>query len=300
MNIEYFQEGLDCLMYCGQKLSPEQKVLLENSLIVLQNENRFTGIYFWGRINGIKNDYYIAFGYIKDCLKDRKYFYSLDGFQWLMLPFISGPKIFQAAILCPDPFYGDPSLLITVKLDPTFDVDANQVISASLPELVKIKEEDRLAAIVFIITEECGICPRGALYKLTDGRIVPNQMFRGLNDLQCEDFSYYQIFRLPRNDLTLNLSKRSDYNYPIDFLDSVDCVVPMSRAFSLNLQRNERLVSLSLPADLEKSFACHRLFVCPSANLCSNLILPLTRGYLKRKSSDSGKKLKEQQKAIQN
>lgn len=67
-------------------------------------------------------------------------------------------------------------------------------------------------------------------------------MFRGLNDLQCEDFSYYQIFRLPRNDLTLNLSKRSDYNYPIDFLDSVDCVVPMSKAFALNLQRNERLV----------------------------------------------------------
>lgn len=99
-----------------------------------------------------------------------------------------------------------------------------------------------MAAIVFIITEECGICPRGSLYKLTDAYVVPNQMFRGLNNLQCEDLSYYQIYRLPRNDVKINLSKRSDYSYPIDFLDSVDDIIPRGHTFSLNLQRNDRLV----------------------------------------------------------
>lgn len=126
--------------------------------------------------------------------------------------------------------------------DPSFDIDANNVISATLPEEVELKEEDRLAAIVFIITEECAICPRGALYKLTDGRVVYNQMFRGINDLQCEDLSCYQHYRLPRNDLKVNLSKRSDYNYPIDFMDSIDDVVPKGYSFSLTLERNERLV----------------------------------------------------------
>ncbi|XP_037811178.1 radial spoke head protein 9 homolog [Lucilia sericata] len=242
MNIEYFQEGLDSLMYCGIKLSPEQKILIENSLIVLQNENRYAGIYFWGRINGIAKDYYIAFGYTRDCLRDRKYFFSIDGYQWLMLPFVHNPKTFQATMVCREPFSGDPSLITTVKLDPIFDIDSNQVISTSLPEEIPLKEEERLAAIVFIITEECAICPRGSLYKLTDGCVVPNQMFRGLNDLQCEDLSYYQIYRLPRNDLKMNLSKRSDYNYPIDFLDSIACVIPKGQAFSLNLQHNERLV----------------------------------------------------------
>ena len=116
MNIEYFQEGLECLMYCGIKLTPEQKVLIENSLIVLQNENRFAGIYFWGRIQGIAKDYYIAFGYLRDCLKDRKYFYSIDGYQWQMLPFVHSPKTFQATILSREPFSGDPSLVTTVKL----------------------------------------------------------------------------------------------------------------------------------------------------------------------------------------
>ncbi|XP_061396139.1 radial spoke head protein 9 homolog [Musca vetustissima] len=242
MDINFLQEGIDSLMYIGIKLSPELKLLIENSLITLQTENRFAGVYFWGRVNGIEKDYYIAFGYLSDCLKDRKYFFSTDGYQWLMLPFVQNAKIFQATIVCPEPFYGDPSLIRCVKLDPSFECDTNQVISATLPEEIKLKEEERLAAIVFIITEECAICPRGALYKLTDGRIVQNQMFRGLNELQCEDLSYYQLFRLPRNNLRENLSKRSDYNYPIDFLDSIDNVIPNGQSFSINLQRNERLV----------------------------------------------------------
>lgn len=116
MNVEYFSEGLECLMYCGRKLSPEQRILIENSLIVLLQENRFSGMYFWGRITATKNDYYIAFGYTNDCLKDRKYFYSLDQYQWQLLPFVQSPKIFQATILAPDPFVGDPSLQTYVKL----------------------------------------------------------------------------------------------------------------------------------------------------------------------------------------
>ncbi|XP_075149767.1 radial spoke head protein 9 [Haematobia irritans] len=242
MNIDYFQESLDSLMYTSAKLSPEQKILIGNSLITLQAENRFAAIYFWGRINGIEKDYFIAFGYRGDCLKDRKYFYSLDCYQWFLLPFVQNANIFQAAILCRQLFYGDPSRLICVELDPSFDTDDTQVISATLSEEINLKEEDRLAATVFIITEECAICPRGALYKLTDGRVVPNQMFRGLNELQCENLSYYQVFRLPRNGLKTNFSGRDDYNYPIDFLDSVEDIVPKSNAFSLILEHNERLV----------------------------------------------------------
>ncbi|KAM7351403.1 radial spoke head protein 9 [Cochliomyia hominivorax] len=242
MNIQYFNEGLENLMYCGIKLSPEKKILIENSLIVLQNKNRFESILFWGRINGIIKDYYIAFGYTKDCLRDRKYFFSVDGYQWLFLSFVQNPKIFQAAMLCHEPFSGDPSIIRRIKLDPIFNIDANQVISASLPEEIQLIEEERLAAIVFIISEECAICPRGALYKLTDGCVVLNKFFRGLNYLQCEDISYYQIYRLPRNDLEMNLSIRTDYNYPIDFMDSLECVIPKGTAFSLNLHYNKRLI----------------------------------------------------------
>ncbi|XP_013118282.2 radial spoke head protein 9 homolog [Stomoxys calcitrans] len=243
MDINYFKESLDSLMHSGVTLlSPEEMILIENSLLALQAKNRFTYIYFWGRINGIERDYFIAFGCLRDCLKDRKFFYSLDGYQWLMLPFLQCERGFQATLLCRQPFCGDPSSINCVKLDPSFETGANHIISANLPEEIKLKEEDRLAAVVFIITEECAMCPRGALYKLTDGRVVPNQMFRGLNELQCEDLSFYQIYRLPRNDLRTNLSKRSDYNYTIDFLDSIEDVIAKDHAFSLNLLRNERFI----------------------------------------------------------
>lgn len=116
MNVEYFSEGLENLMYCGLKLSPEQRILIENSLIVLLQENRFSGMYFWGRITGILHDYYIAFGYTNDCLKDRKYFYSIDQYQWQLLPFVQTPKIFQATILARDPFEGDPCRMLYVRL----------------------------------------------------------------------------------------------------------------------------------------------------------------------------------------
>lgn len=116
MNIEYFSEGLEYLLYTGHKLSHEKKFLIENSLILLQNENHFANIYFWGRINGIAKDYYIAYGYKADCLRDRKFFYSTDCYQWQLLPFVQSPKVFQATILCREPFYGDPLSTSTTKL----------------------------------------------------------------------------------------------------------------------------------------------------------------------------------------
>lgn len=116
MNIEYFREGLDNLLYAGQKLTPEEKMLIENSLLVLQNENRFHAVFLWGRINGIEKDYWVAFGYTEDCLRERKFFYSLDCYQWFMVPFVEKPEFFKAAVLCREKFLGEPGHIVTVKL----------------------------------------------------------------------------------------------------------------------------------------------------------------------------------------
>lgn len=80
------------------------------------------------------------------------------------------------------------------------------------------------------------------MYKLTDDCVVPNQMFRGLNELQCDMLSNYQIYRLPRNKLKTNIGKRSDYNYPVDFLDCIECIIPNNGEFVLRFLPNESLV----------------------------------------------------------
>lgn len=87
MNIEYFKESVEALSHeIAHCLCPGKIALIKHSLIILQTENKLKSIYFWGRLNGIANDFYIAFGYTQNILNDRRYFYSNDCNEWYYLP----------------------------------------------------------------------------------------------------------------------------------------------------------------------------------------------------------------------
>ena len=67
-----------CIDYVGTSgflLSPEQKTALQMSLTILKNNSKFKKVYFWGKILGIKDDYFIAEGITNDEIADRKTFY---------------------------------------------------------------------------------------------------------------------------------------------------------------------------------------------------------------------------------
>jgi len=66
---------IDYVGSSGIILSPEQKAALQTSLVILQSENKFKKVYFWGKIIGIKDDYFIAQGTGKDEMCERKTFY---------------------------------------------------------------------------------------------------------------------------------------------------------------------------------------------------------------------------------
>lgn len=67
--------NLEILGYSGISISTETFQSLYNSLLILQKENHFRKCYYWGRIYGIQNDYDIAYGYKKDCMKEQVYYY---------------------------------------------------------------------------------------------------------------------------------------------------------------------------------------------------------------------------------
>lgn len=75
MDINHFKIGTNCLEHAGITLGAEKYILLQNSLVILQNENHFKNIYFWGIIYGLQFDYYIAFGYEKDALLGKVFYY---------------------------------------------------------------------------------------------------------------------------------------------------------------------------------------------------------------------------------
>lgn len=77
MEAECLHLNIDHVGSSGVILSPEQKAALQTSLVILQNDNKFAKVYFWGKILGIKDDYFIAQGTGKDEMAedDRKTFY---------------------------------------------------------------------------------------------------------------------------------------------------------------------------------------------------------------------------------
>merc|ERR1712179_827369 len=78
MDSEGLHLNVDYVGSSGVILSPEQKAALQTSLVILQSENKFKKVYFWGRILGIKDDYYIAQGCETDEMVGRRTFYSKD------------------------------------------------------------------------------------------------------------------------------------------------------------------------------------------------------------------------------
>lgn len=108
MNIDNFPESVELMSYSGFKLTETEAALIENSLIILQSNNKFQNVFFVGRIETSSlNRYYIAFGFKRDILKDRKLFYSLNAYEWKLMPEVK-PKSLPIALQTRSLFTGDP------------------------------------------------------------------------------------------------------------------------------------------------------------------------------------------------
>lgn len=116
MNVQQFQEGVELMGHSCFKLTEMESSLIENSLIILQSDSKFRDIFFLGRIDTSGAErYYFAFGYCKDILKDRKFFYSLNGYEWFMMPIVK-PKQLDIARQMKTCFRGDPAFLEDVSM----------------------------------------------------------------------------------------------------------------------------------------------------------------------------------------
>ena len=66
MDSQCLNLNIDHVGSSGIILSVEQKAALETSLTILKSEQKFSRVYFWGKVLGIKDDYFIAQGVGKD------------------------------------------------------------------------------------------------------------------------------------------------------------------------------------------------------------------------------------------
>lgn len=115
MDIEKLSESFALISdEFGVKLNAAQIVLIEHSLKLLQHENKLRKMYFWGRIDGIESDYFIAFGHNQNGL--YQYFYSINCTDWFILILQKLNELERASKCCKDDFVGRPKHTIGVSL----------------------------------------------------------------------------------------------------------------------------------------------------------------------------------------
>jgi len=231
--------NIDYVGSSGVILSPEQKAGLQTSLVILQNENKFSRVYFWGKIFGVKDDYYIAQGVGKDEFAGRRTFYSKDCIRWGLLPPATQAMRAQSK-LAKGRFTGDPSYeyehTTTKKVGEGEDaVDEEETIT--------IKEEDRLSSVIAEIDEDVRIVPRAAFIRTPTGNVISNRSWEGLSVQESAKLCNYMHFR---EAVVMNqkpLLQRANLDKAIDFMDSLEEDIPRG-SWALQFERGSGLVVL--------------------------------------------------------
>uniref|UniRef100_A0A1I8GUU3 Radial spoke head protein 9 homolog n=2 Tax=Macrostomum lignano TaxID=282301 RepID=A0A1I8GUU3_9PLAT len=235
-----FKSGLEYLGGSGVVLSPEQRAKLQTSLVILKQEQKFQKVYLWGRISGIKDDYFIAKGVGQDELSDTRALYSKDCMEWGVLP-VATPEIKAKAALARGRFTGDPSHdfeHVEVKRIPGEGDEIHEE-----EETITIKEEERLAAVVAEIDSDVAIVPRGAFVRTPNGQVVENRSFEGLSVADSCKLTSYLHFR---GSGELHRRRQLEFagaDKAIDFLDPIAEDIPLG-SWGVVYERGSGLVCL--------------------------------------------------------
>ncbi|KAL5008947.1 hypothetical protein ScPMuIL_014528 [Solemya velum] len=239
MESESLHLNIDYVGSSGVILSPEQKTALQTSLKILQSENKCHKVYFWGKILGIKDDYFIAQGVERDEMSGKRTFYSKDCFHWGLLPPAS-KSMRENSKLAKGRFTGDASYEFehteSKKLGEGEDATEEE-------ETVTIKEEDRLASVVAEIDEDVCIVPRASFIRTPDGEVIANRSFEGLTVSEAAKLCAYMHFREPNNLKEKSLLHKANLEKSIDFMDVLEDDIPKG-SWSLQFERGSGLVTL--------------------------------------------------------
>lgn len=237
MDSSDFTEYIDYLSSFGFILSPEEKAALQSSLVILRNEQKAQRVRFWGKILGIKENYYIAQCIGKDELSDKKTFYSLDAVRWVLLTPATRESRTRARMV-KGRFSGDPA----------YDFEYFERTPAAgedPPPSKSMKEEERLAGVISDIDEEVSIVPRRAYLLTPQGRVSVNRSFDGLTLNESVYLPNYLHFREPSAGGPENPSPgTANYDRATDFLDAIDQDIPRG-SWAMQCERGSGLVLLA-------------------------------------------------------
>lgn len=208
--------SLELVAGSGHILNLEQRAALQTSLVLLKKNYKFHRVLFWGKILGIKGDYFIAQGRGEHEIKDKKNLYSINCMDWFLLPPATDSMIEEVSKVAKGRFVGDPSFMYEHQ---KIHMQGKGNEAAKEEEVKAVTEEKRLAVAVHQIDEEVSVVPRGAFVMSPRGLFQLNRSFGGLSEAEARKLDNFLHFRQPKN-----MKKKSVLD--MDYLDTLDDDIP--------------------------------------------------------------------------
>ncbi|XP_028253025.1 radial spoke head protein 9 homolog [Parambassis ranga] len=211
--------SLELVAGSGHTLNVEQRTALETSSAILKRNYKFHRVLLWGKILGLRKDYFIVQGRGEDEIKDRKNLYSFNCVDWFVLPTATDSMIEEVSKLGTGQFIGDPSFVYEIN-------KRAEGPEAVEEEGLKVTEETRLAVTVHQIDEEASVVPRGAFVRSPHSLVQINRSFGGLSDAEANKLHNYLHFREAKNVKEKSILEMGDLNPALDFLDVLSDDIP--------------------------------------------------------------------------
>lgn len=238
MNSRELHLDIDYVGSSGVVLTPEQKASMQTSLCILENQQKFDKVYFWGKILGINDDYFIAHGVQRNEFGERRFLYSTNSIHWKLLPPVTD-EVKEKAKLIQSRFTGDPSYEFRHEIIKPGEDEDSPITS----EEIVVKEEDRLAYVISEIELEARIVPRGAFIRTPNGEVHPNREFEGLSIAEAAKLCNYVHFHANRKRTLKMPPTKASTDPAIDFMEPIDEDIPKG-CWSLQFERGSGLVVL--------------------------------------------------------
>jgi len=234
--------SLDQVASAGNTLNIHEITGLRSGLTKLKCDEKFTNIYFWGKVFGKEaGDYYIAYGLRPTEFEfpQKKFYYAGESFAFSELPLITEAEAEEIISLCSERmFEGKPDAPLKAA------TEAGEGATEGAEEGVKVLTEiDHLAQVVQEIDFDTAVVPKGAYSISEEHQVVPSIDFKGLSNMEAASLTSYLHFRPPISIAKLRALARDDVQFYANFLDPLEEDLPMG-CWAIRQEPSATLVSV--------------------------------------------------------
>uniref|UniRef100_A0A0G4HHJ8 Radial spoke head protein 9 homolog n=1 Tax=Chromera velia CCMP2878 TaxID=1169474 RepID=A0A0G4HHJ8_9ALVE len=238
MEFQDIEFGMEHIATHGKVLNIHETTRLKAGLAKLKVFEGASSVFFWGKIFGATESYYIAYLLTDGDFEfpSKKFYWSNSSFEFAELPVLSENDTGRVLSFYDEidaPFTGVPDRRLGTKPgdeveeeEPPPPEEEGEDAPPRPPPPLKLTEVHRLSVVVSQIEKDTAAVPRGA-YRLDEGhKVNPAFAFRGLMQKEALKLSSWVHFRPPTNVDKLRALTNDNVQFHSDFMDPIDLDLP--------------------------------------------------------------------------